>query len=62
MAISLRKKKLYLKEIVYWFGVSEEKLTSGCKWNKMESKKFPELVFIRFQNDILRLWPLSFRT
>lgn len=55
MAISLRKKKLYLKEIVYWFGVSEEKLTSGCKWNKMESKKFPELVFIRFQNDILRL-------
>lgn len=55
MAISLRKKKLYLKEIVYWFGVSEKKFTSGCKWNKMETKKFPELVFIHFRNDILPL-------
>lgn len=39
MAISLRKRKLCLEETVCRFGVPEEKLISGCKWNKMETKR-----------------------
>lgn len=43
MAISLKgkKMKLRLKEIVYWLKVPEEKLISGYKWNKRETKRVP---------------------
>lgn len=38
MAIGLRKRELCLEEIVFWFGVAEEKLLSGYKWNMMGAK------------------------